>query len=314
MMPFWPEARRDLALADQVGFLERYGARYARFPLRDAIPPNRISQRREPTFPPLDRPATRDDVRRGLAIFSLEGMGPARVVPLPTRPLEATWVTLKDYPHPQQTTDGTTGKTTIETAYDRDGLVWQVEEVEEGGRWRRYYGFAGRRLDRVPAEEVEFAEWWHRPSLMSDKVDAWLVADRDTPGVFTLRFRNRGGLPRAVPTASLRVDPPALGPGVDLAMAYTPLAQDQVMGRGFGGPEVAWEDLKPRSDARFEPGPAMRVLDPAESFDAGTLRPSDWFDVSRPGTYRLQVRFGAGSGVGEGTSNEQVFSKPEPAR
>jgi hypothetical protein len=28
----------------------------------------------------------------------------------------------------------------------------------EGGRWRRYYGFAGRRLARVAAEEIEFPE------------------------------------------------------------------------------------------------------------------------------------------------------------
>ena len=37
------------------------------------------------------------------------------------------------------------------------GRIWQAEEVREGDRWRRFYGFVGRHaLTRVPAEEVEF--------------------------------------------------------------------------------------------------------------------------------------------------------------
>ena len=41
------------------------------------------------------------------------------------------------------------------------GRVWQAEEVREGDRWRRYYGFVGRHaLARVPAEEIEFPPTW----------------------------------------------------------------------------------------------------------------------------------------------------------
>ena len=43
------------------------------------------------------------------------------------------------------------------------GLVWQAEEVREGDRWRRYYGFVGRHaLTRVPAEEIEFPAPWRQ--------------------------------------------------------------------------------------------------------------------------------------------------------
>ena len=37
------------------------------------------------------------------------------------------------------------------------GLVWQAEEVREGNRWHRYYGFVGRHVvAQVPAEEIDF--------------------------------------------------------------------------------------------------------------------------------------------------------------
>ena len=313
-MPFWPEERRDRIITEQVAFLERYGPRYAASPLRETIPMNyNVFLRRAPTFPLLDHPGTAEDARRGLAIFSLEGQGPTRVVTLPGRPLEAAWVTLKDYPYQQQTNFSGTGKTITETVYDQAGLIWQAEEVEQGGRWRRYYGFAGRRIDKVPAEEIEFRESWNRPSLMSDKIDALLLPDQSRPKTFVLRLRNRGGLPRTVPTSFLSADRPALRPGVDLTLSYAPINQEQFQARGFGGPEVKWEDLKPNSTARFNPDPTMRTLEAAESFDAFSIRIDDWFDVSRQGTYRLQVRFGPESGVGEGTSNEFIFPIPGPA-
>ena len=41
-------------------------------------------------------------------------------------------------------------------AYDREGVLWQAEEVLAGGKWQRYYGFVGRHIiAKVPAEEIE---------------------------------------------------------------------------------------------------------------------------------------------------------------
>ena len=314
LMPFWPEDRRDRAIADQVAFLERYGARFDKSPLQDSIPGRFAPRRRSPAFPPLDRPATVDDVRRGLAIFSLEGPGPARVVPLPDRPIAAKWLTLEDSAHQEQSFDPRTGKSETKILFDQDGLVWQAEEVEEGGRWRRYYGFVGRRLARAPAEEVEFPDPWTPSGTLADKVDAQLIRNQGPPRTFVLRLRNRAGLPRAVPTTFLGGDRPALRPGVDLELSYTPTNLGPGMARAIGAAEAKWEDLTPKSTARLAPDASTRTLEPAGSFDAFSMKVEDWFDVSRPGTYRLRVRFGVDSGLGEGTSNEQTFPVPEPAR
>ena len=314
LMPFWPEDRRDRAIADQVAFLERYGERFDKSPLQDSIPGRFGPSRRTPAFPPLDRPATDDDVRRGLAIFSLDRRGPARVVPLSDRPLAAKWLTLEDSAYSQQSFDPKTGKSETKIIFDQDGLVWQAEEVEEGGRWRRYYGFVGRRLGPAPAEEIEFPEPWTPAGTLADKVDAQLIRNQGPPRTFVLRLRNRAGLPRAVPTAFVDGDRPALRPGVDLELSYTPTNLGPGMAQAIGAAEVKWEDLTPKSTARLAPDAATRTLEPAGSFDAFSLKVEDWFDVSRPGTYRLRVRFGADSGLGEGTSNEQIFPVPEPAR
>ena len=325
-MPYWPEDRRDRALADQVAFLNKYGERFAASPLRDRLPERIGVSRLAPTFPPLDHPATADEVRRGLAIFSMEGQGEARTVPLPERPLAAAWVTLKDYAFMQQSFDTKTSTRGDQVAYDRDGLVWQAEEVREGGRWRRYYGFAGRRLARVPAEEVEFPGEWYRWGALSNRLDAQVslppppegsdptvdVFPAGRPLVATVRLRNRAGLGREVPTDYLRRDedgPPSLRAGVTLTLAR---AADVPPGEPPRSPP-AWEDLTPRPIARFEPGGASRVLDPAESFEAFRLDLNALFDLDRPGTFRLRAAFAGGSGVAEGTSNEVTFRLLPPA-
>ncbi|MFI5456359.1 MAG: hypothetical protein ACHRXM_13000 [Isosphaerales bacterium] len=155
-MPFWSEDRRDRALAGQIGFLKQYGERFDAPPLYDQVPHRLTANRLPPVFPPLDHPASADEVRRGLAIFSIGGSAQVRVVRLPARPLTANWVKLTDYASQEQFADTKTGKSGIRVVHDQDGLVWQAEEVLEAGHWRRYYGFAGRRLARVPAEEIEF--------------------------------------------------------------------------------------------------------------------------------------------------------------
>ena len=110
-----------------------------------------------PTLPGcISQGATRDEARRGLAIFSLEGEGKVRVPNLPRMPIKARWTTLDDYPRAAQYYDTKTRKSGIRITYDQGGFVWQAEEVSKGGRWERYYGFVGRYVvAKVPAAEIE---------------------------------------------------------------------------------------------------------------------------------------------------------------
>ena len=153
---FWPEAERDKAAAACAAFLTRFGSRFAC--ARAGRHPEHWPDdgKARLTFPPLDRPATRDEARRGLAIFSLEGEGKVRVPNLPRMPIKARWTTLDDYPRATQYYDTKTRKSGIRITYDQSGFVWQAEEVSKGGRWERYYGFVGRYVvAKVPAAEIE---------------------------------------------------------------------------------------------------------------------------------------------------------------
>ena len=87
------------------------------------------------TFPPLDHPATAEDVKKGLAIFTLESEGKTRLVKLASRPMKARWTTLKETPFSVQRVDPKTKKVETVIAYDQDGLIWQAEEVLKDGKW-----------------------------------------------------------------------------------------------------------------------------------------------------------------------------------
>ncbi len=93
---YWPEDRRDRAVAASAEFLRKYGEQFTATP-----PPGENdfpSKRAHVAFPKLDRPATPEDVRAGRAIFSLQGEGEVRLAKVPERPFRARWVTLKDFP------------------------------------------------------------------------------------------------------------------------------------------------------------------------------------------------------------------------
>ena len=72
--PCWPEADRDRTVAACINILKRYGSCFK--------VPEYPSAVFEPEFelPPLDHPATAQDVREGRAIFSLAGEGEVRKV------------------------------------------------------------------------------------------------------------------------------------------------------------------------------------------------------------------------------------------
>jgi hypothetical protein len=136
---WWPEEKRDRAVAACKIFLEKYGDRLGR-------------KYEQITFPSRTIPATDEEARKGTAVFSLHG----QVRGLPWKfPIEASWTALKDNPY--YVKERKDGKVVTNLSYRNRGQVWQAEEVFEEGKWRRYYGFAGgHRIERVPAEEIEF--------------------------------------------------------------------------------------------------------------------------------------------------------------
>ncbi len=305
---FWPEARRDEAVAACVAYLKRYGGHLANNVTPGwAFAPGHVTLSLK--FPALDRPATREDVAVGRAIFSLEGEGEVRTVKLPDYPQPARWVVLKD--KPVEVNSGRINR----VEFDSDGVVWQAEEILKGGRWERHYGFVGHHVvAKTPASEVEFANTFGGPFMLTGGLAATLgPADEGmtshAPGgaiPIVLRVTNRLGVPREAPTEFVRPGAdgkPALRKGMSLKLYYT--AEIASERNGFGA--YPNEESAPRRDARFDPGPAARPLAPLESFEAARLDPADWFDVSRPGSYRLAVKFDSDSGVGEGYGTEAYF-------
>ncbi len=139
---YWTKEMRDGAIEACVTFLKTYGDRFTA-----EAPPGERAHPFEKTahlaFPKLYRPATKEDVLAGRAIFSLEGEAEVRKVELPSIPIKAKWIPPEDAPG----------------AGALDGWVWQAEEVRRDGEWKRYYGFVGGHIiARVPAGSIGLAD------------------------------------------------------------------------------------------------------------------------------------------------------------
>jgi hypothetical protein len=157
---WWPEAKRNLVMPQMKKFLDQWGNAF-----RDQGP---VWERFGSAFgqasfhiAKLDRLATMQDVAAGQAIFfSSVSTENGRVVALKTFPQSARWRTLTDFPIQENgLPDLATGEPTRIRSFDRDGSIWQAEEVLVDGQWKRYYGFVGRHIiARVSAEEIEFVE------------------------------------------------------------------------------------------------------------------------------------------------------------
>ena len=183
------------------------------------------------------------------------------------------------------------------------GRVWQAEEVREGDRWRRYYGFVGRHaLTRVPAEEIEFpASWQHGWSPLSTDLDARIVVkDAATTGPIPVevRFRNHRGVEATAPADLVRdVRRRAHDPRGDRLPARPRVRQ----GRAARPVRRAarrrpGEALPPRGDRRrplrrHPKGSASQTLAPAGDAPAFRLDLRTLFPVDRPGRYRLEITF-----------------------
>ncbi len=175
--PYWPEKKRAAVRAEIGNYLDRWGTVYRDRHVRLDADYTK-SFRPEFRLAKLDHPATAADVAGGRAIFSLGGPPDARVrvVDLKPFPHIARWKTLEKFrlrepveiypPEPRgKNTKGPAAP--VRELFDREGLIWQAEEVSSDGRWKRYYGFVGRHIiAKVPEEEIELLEEFseaHRP-------------------------------------------------------------------------------------------------------------------------------------------------------
>jgi hypothetical protein len=309
----WPEARRDKALAACAEYLRRYGPRLAAEYASDE--PDARDPIARLRFPALGRPATPDDVREGRAVFSAMGEGESRVVTLPSGyPVRARWRALESFPVDRRwSTDPALGN------FLQDGWVWQAEEVLNGDRWERFYGFVGHgTIARVAAPEIEFSPDRHRrltlPGGLAARIEtvdpSVAVFRAGQPILVALRLHNVRGVERSAPTEFIRAGAdgkPALRRGLSLVMYDAKVAHEP--------PWLGSDSASPRNPTRtdrFEPGNASRTLAPTESFEAFRIDLNDWYAGLRPGGYLLSLTFGADAGIGEGRTNDLEFWIVEP--
>jgi hypothetical protein len=167
---YWPEQRRDAVREDMVKFIGQWGDCFRD---RSESIQSDYDKFSTPRFrlPRLAQPATAEDVAAGRAIFSLCGQKDAKVrlVPLKRRPSIARWNALKrfpllepgvmEWPKEKDANDEKAWARLPKELFDREGLIWQAEEVLVDGKWYRYYGFVGHHvIAKVPAEEIEILD------------------------------------------------------------------------------------------------------------------------------------------------------------
>ena len=304
---YWPEDRRDRAVAACTSFLKRYGDRFTADRPRGARHPR-------PEGPSgVPRPGPVRDPRRrprgpGDLLARRAGRGPGREGARAAHPGALGRV------------QGFADRSLLQRRHRAPRIrSGRLDLAGRGGpqggplgtvlRFRPPAGDGPR-----PAAEIELRNAIGRNwGLLSSGLDVQLVApdpldDRYEPGrpiSALVKIRNRRGIENTAPTEFLRRGDdgrPALRRGVALAVFYSPPA----LSRSARG--IPQDELKPRRTDRFEPGAVTRPLEPFEEFEAMRLDLNDWFDLGKPGSYRVRIAFAADSGVGEGNSLDWYFT------
>jgi hypothetical protein len=306
----WPLAKRNQAIDACAAYLKQYGERFrendASRAIRAQEPGNPRYEQAIPAFDPLDHPATADDVAAGLAIFSLDGVGSeVRRIAVPSLPLDARWTKLEVFPDdpPQVRVYDAEGHEQPNTEALQVGRVWQAEEVRQGDRWHRYYGFAGRHaLTRVAAEEIEFVAGWYTDWMpVSAELDGRVVvndaaANGPVPVEFSLR--NHRGVDSTAPAGLVSGAGGALTvrEGVTFRLVRVSDKPDEpgpvgaLQGRTREKPFPP-EEIPGRGLRRHPKGPSTETLGPAAAVSALKLDLRTLFPIDRPGRYRLELTF-----------------------
>jgi hypothetical protein len=328
---YWPQEKRDKAIEECGAFLKQYGERFRYAP---NLPKRHRYWEQDGaciSFQQLDHPASRDEVKKGLAIFSLEGEGEVRLWKMPCYPMEGEWTTLKDSPYTRCEYNSETKKNEVViTGYEQSGGIWQAEEVKRDGKWERYYGFVGRyTISKVPAAETEFPADYYCWSKLSRGIDCCLCppgvsdwrkargeadCEMGKPLIVTAWLRSRSGLEQTVPSNYYQSDPkqgPALLSGIDIKLEYT--SEKTPTPYNPYKDQRKWEELKRTRDTHFEASGPGRTLSPTEKFKALEVDLNDWFDIRKPGYYCLRFVFHAErSDFAEGESQPALFLLRSP--
>ena len=292
-----------------MAYLNQFGERFrenaASRAIRAAEPGGPRHARAVLAFDPLDHPATAEEVAAGRAIFSLDrARAEVRRFPLPSFPLEARWTKLEVFPDdpPSVRLFDTEGHELPNTEALQQGRVWQAEEVREGDRWRRYFGFAGRHaLTRVAAEEIEFLTPWDKGwSLLSTDLDARIdIKEAATAGPVPveLSFRNHRGVDSTAPAELVRVADGVvtIRDGIAFQLVRVSDNPDELnpLAQLGGAREKPFppEEIPGRPFRRHPVGASPLPLALAGTVRAFQLDLRTLFPIERPGRYQLEITF-----------------------
>ena len=285
----------------------------------DKLVYSRYSRKCQPTtfkLPPreervqLDHPATLEDVKAGLAIFSFEGLGKRRVAELPG--VDPEWRRGINVP-----------------AYWNRPRVYQAEELEVDGKWKRYYGVhSAEGAAVVPAQEWETywpdAPWipgqgnlfpirpgrdpfevpddnplggnrvlqnlsdanqlyWHA-TIQRPAPGTW-IRDLDDPLKVTVHFANWSPRPKTVPAKWTGIGhdgKPAILNVVSLSLEWAPFDPDYPFLRES-------VQLERRRSPGLERDAGTRIVKPDEACKLFAFDLRDWFEIQEEGYYKLTV-------------------------
>jgi hypothetical protein len=295
---YWPKAKRDEAVAVCKTFLEQYGNAYQG---RPSDPYDDTAGAPAPGtarffIPQLDHPATPDDVKAGRALFSLSGT--TRVWKMPSYPM---------------------------------GPAWQAEEVFVDGKWERYFGVLGDgKPMKVAASKIDFSGSFPPPGKVTKEISGE-IGGPSAPGMeifnmsygvrhslamnsplpVTVDISNHSGLDVAVP-GSLLLPPGAvktLPAAIGLSVSYSEKLAPAI--QRFSEPifdPAPYHELPLRKEVVIAPEqPAGSTLYPTQKLTVLKIDLRDFFDMSRPGTYRVEALFHVPGEPGS-KSNEVTFS------
>jgi HEAT repeat protein len=271
------------------------------------VTPSKIAYEFDMKFNELSRPATQADVDKGAAVFTLQGVGPARVWKLPKCPMFCEWPSLKDFPFENNSN---------ETNFDDFGDIVQAEELQVNGLWKLYFGFICKHGTAVvPANEIYLSfndcdcnsisqiRWEELPSGTDFGVLAPGLKTKNgvtgppklnvgDPLLVELYVRNRRGIAQSVLGDIFRDQKnggPTFHRGISLFLARAPF--------NAKNPDPNYprtEDYKPvdlicsNHFNSAKPGPFLAT---GESQLVATLNLGDWFEVSAPGYYQFHFEF-----------------------
>jgi len=281
---YWPQAKRDAAVAACRTLIAQYGDALRGRPTDPYIDPMFTLPEGEVAkfrLAPLDHPATPEDVMAGRAIFSLPGT--VRVWKMPSYPL---------------------------------GAAWQAEEVLVDGQWRRYYGvIEDGRAVKVAAADMEFPNLLISAAAITPHLYAVLNAPEEIDRrEFNMEFARRNiiaagaPVPVSIDIANHNGEDQEIPPGLVVTLALTHSAKVPPVISRYVDPPFdfgAFQEVPLRAGVSIATasGPAVEAGQ-TRTLLKGDLR--DYFDLSRPGTYRLKAKFQA-PGQAASETREMTF-------